>query len=261
MKCTQYCPTVRIVFLALLAGFSQEAARAGGIPEPGMVFFGTVSNSIGDIVVPLEVRWQIAGRDNAEIVRARIVSINGKNWYVALIPFETRSVAGLPAFSRTPGTFALTQSATTYTRSATVNGVDVSIVLPQTGTFTFSPADCGTIQRVDLVMDSSGDSSKDTDADGAPDWAEFVANTNPNDPKSIFTASTDLQPTPDGGLLIKWSSVVGKTYSIHRTTNLNQGFIALSTGLSATAPQNLYFDSTATNAGPYFYRIQVNPSP
>jgi hypothetical protein len=55
------------------------------------------------------------------------------------------------------------------------------------------------------------------------------------------------------------SSVAGKTYAILRATNLAQGFTPPATSLPASAPQNEYTDSAATNSGPYFYRIQVNP--
>jgi hypothetical protein len=55
------------------------------------------------------------------------------------------------------------------------------------------------------------------------------------------------------------SSVAGKDYAIHRTTNLAQGFAPLATSLPATAPLNQSTDSTATNIGPYFYRVSVNP--
>jgi hypothetical protein len=87
----------------------------------------------------------------------------------------------------------------------------------------------------------------------------LIAGTNPNDPNSVFEASTDIQPAPGGGLIIKWSSVAGKVYSIHGATDLAQVFTPPATNRPATVPQNQYADATATNTGPYFYRIQVNP--
>ena len=110
-----------------------------------------------------------------------------------------------------------------------------------------------------LLVNLAVDPTLDSDGDGVPDWAEQIAGTNPIDANSVFKASTDIQPASDGGLIIKWSSVAGKVYSIHRATNLAQGFTPMATSLPATAPQNQYTDTTATDTGPYFYRIQVSP--
>jgi hypothetical protein len=156
-------------------------------------------------------------------------------------------------------TLPLTDSTTSFTRSATVMGTNATLAL---NSFSFSKADRGRVERVDLLVNLPGvlpPTNQDTDGDGVPDWAELVAGTDPSNPNSVFKASTAIQPAPGGGLIIKWSSVAGKTYSIHRTTNLGLSFAALATNLPATAPQNQYTDAAATNAGPYFYRIQVNP--
>lgn len=243
----------------LLAACLSSTAVAQGIPEPGLVIYGAVTNANGGF--PLgqgNVQWSVTGGGSSATVNSTIANVNGQYFYIAQIPFETRSVSG-GTFTPTPNTLPLTDATTAFTRSASALGTNATIAPPALSTFNFSKADRGRIERVDLLVNLPIDPSLDSDGDGVPDWAEQIAGTNPFDANSVFKASTDIQPAPGGGLIIKWSSVTGKTYSVHRTTNLGQGFAQLAANLPATAPLNQYTDSSATNSGPYFYRIQVNP--
>jgi hypothetical protein len=253
------------MFLRLATHFAATSvlmttfAFADGIPEPGLVMYGVVTNGNGGVPVGQgNVQWSVTGGGSSVTLNSTIANVNGQYFYVARIPFETRAASG-GAFTPTPNTLPLTDATTAFSRSATVLGTNATIAPPALSSFNFSKADRGQIERVDLLVNLAVDPALDSDGDGVPNWAEQMAGTNPFDANSVFKASTDIQPAPGGGLMIKWSSVTGKTYSIHRTTSLGQGFAVLSANLSATAPQNQYTDSTATGAGPYFYRIQVNP--
>ena len=89
-----------------------------------------------------------------------------------------------------------------------------------------------------------------------PDWAESIAGTDPQDATSVLKLSSNVQPLPGGGLIILWSSIAGKTYTISRTRSLGQGFTGVSE-VTATGATAGYEDRTALGAGPYFYRIQL----
>jgi hypothetical protein len=198
------------------------------------------------------------GAESITSVSSTLATINGQTFYLARIPFETR-FAGNLTFAASSNTLPLTASRTLFTRSATVNGVVATLVPPASTNFMFSKADRGKIERVDLLVDLPGNPAVDSDGDGVPDWAEQIAGTNPNDPNSVFKASTDLQPALGGGLILKWSSVSGKSYSVLRSLNLSQGFVPIATSLPATPPLNQVTDPTAVIGGSYFYRIQVDP--
>ncbi len=238
---------------------AQDPPPPPGLPEPGLIVYGRILDRTSLLpVLATNVTFQITGNSEAATVTGKVGSINGQSFYVAHVLFETRSVSG-QNFIKTPDTLALTTGNTTYARTAKVDGTAATFQVPATGQFSFGAALRGNLERVNLLVTGKpiDDPNKDTDGDGVPDVQELAAGTNPNDPNSVFKASTDLQPAPGGGFVIKWSSVAGKSYAVSRTDVLGQPFTVLSGSLPATQPENQFTDSTATGPGPFFYRISV----
>lgn len=102
------------------------------------------------------------------------------------------------------------------------------------------------------------DPNDDPDHDDLSNWDEYVAGTNPTDPQSRF-AILRVLADPLGGVRVQWSSVAGKFYTVQRSGDLLSGFTGLQARLAATAPLNSFRDTSATGAGPYFYRLLVEP--
>jgi hypothetical protein len=96
----------------------------------------------------------------------------------------------------------------------------------------------------------------DSDADGAPAWAEYVAGTSPVDSNSVLRAS--ISPL-SSGCQLSWPSVANRRYSIYRAESLTNGFKLLSNALPATPPINSFNDFTNLSLG--LYRIEVTNSP
>ena len=215
---------IAIAFFGLLVAwpgaFSCPAQPTLGIPEPGLFMYGSITNGAGGLPLPpTSVTWQISGGSDLVTVTSTFVVVNGQSFHVARVPFETRS-AGSTSFGHRPNVLGLTKTPITFGRAVRVNSTNATIVSSSRGafaTFTFSAADRGLAERVDLQINLPGQPASDTDGDGMPDWAEVIAGTNPSDPASVFKASTDVQPAVGGSLIIRWSSVAGKMYSVYRT--------------------------------------------
>lgn len=98
----------------------------------------------------------------------------------------------------------------------------------------------------------------DTDDDTMPDYDELVAGTDPLSGSSFFAMTPgSVSDWTGGAVVVEWSSVAGKEYSLMRSTNLMEDFSVLSSNIVATPTLNSYTDSTATASGPYYYKIMV----
>ncbi len=98
----------------------------------------------------------------------------------------------------------------------------------------------------------------DSDRDGLSDGLEKKLGTDPLDAKSIFRIFNPADtPRPASGIKIKWPSAAGRIYAIDRSTNLMRGFISLQPHVVGSAGTTTFTDTSATNAGSYYYKIQT----
>ena len=275
----QFPHAVRLVLLAALCLATSLARPQSipGVPEPGLVLYGQVRNTAtgGSLLTYGTLRWTIQPPSGSPItVGVTLTNINDQFSYAVRVPFESV----LSGYTLSANTLALSNTAVTYARSATVNFQPATILAPALPSFTFGPADRGRFERVDLkvtlpFVDTDGnglddnwemayfghigvDPKADPDGDGMSNYAEYNAGTNPNDPQSRF-AFVDVALDPLGGIAIRWSSVASKTYTVQRSGNLLESFSDVQTNIPATPGTNYLRDASATDAGPYFYRIQV----
>jgi len=96
----------------------------------------------------------------------------------------------------------------------------------------------------------------DADGDGVSNMAEYQSGTDPNDPQSLFSL-IEVSTHPQNGLQVKWNSVVDKSYTLQRSSDLLAGFTTVSTNQLATPPINTHHDASATGTGPFFYRLRL----
>ncbi|NCC49763.1 MAG: hypothetical protein EOM20_00975 [Spartobacteria bacterium] len=96
----------------------------------------------------------------------------------------------------------------------------------------------------------------DSDDDLMNNWAEYVAGTVPTNADSRLEMSTGADHSATD-LVLAWSSVQDKRYTLLRATNLlADAFSVLSSNIAATPPLNAYTDSVI-QLEHYYYRIQV----
>ncbi|MDE0839366.1 MAG: right-handed parallel beta-helix repeat-containing protein, partial [Kiritimatiellae bacterium] len=130
--------------------------------------------------------------------------------------------------------------------------------------------DMGMFERVEENADSDGDGLSDgfeltlsgtspvladTDSDGANDFQEIGADTDPFDPNAFLaiTSMTNASATEVG-----FESAATRTYGLLRTDNLATGTWSTVDGLFVPGTGGILFMSdTNTYAGPQFYRIGV----
>jgi hypothetical protein len=109
-------------------------------------------------------------------------------------------------------------------------------------------------QQYGLPTDGTVDYA-DTDGDGMSNYAEWKAGTNPTNAASVLALQSPAT-TNTTGISVTWQSVGGVTYYLLSSTNLPV-FTSIQSNLVGQAGTTSYTDTTATNGGPYFYRVGV----
>lgn len=281
MKMTRLTDIQRII-ASLALCLATCLANAQSIPEPGLILYGQVRNTTtgGSLQTYGTLRWTIQPPSGPPIqVFAPLTNINDQFSYVLRVPFET----ALAGFTISANTLVLSNTPVSYTRTPAVSPTTVTytagtIIAPALGSFSFGTADRGRSERVDIqvtlpTVDGDNDGMDDNwenayfgnlsrngtgdfDGDGMSDLAEYKAGTDPKNAQSLFKF-VDVQPDPLGGVAVRWSSIVLKNYTVQRSSALLTGFTNLQTGIAATAGTNYFRDASATNGGPFFYRIRV----
>jgi sugar lactone lactonase YvrE len=95
----------------------------------------------------------------------------------------------------------------------------------------------------------------DPDGDGASNWDEYIAGTNPLDGTSVFRFLPGVAPAA-GGFTLQWPSVVNKIYSVQSSASPAGGWTTVASNLIGNS-QTLQWTDTNASAHARFYRALV----
>ena len=97
--------------------------------------------------------------------------------------------------------------------------------------------------------------SGDADNDGASNYAEWFAHTVPTNVASVLMMTNVSNGV--SGATVKWQNVGGVYYYLQRSSNLadDPPFITIQSNILG----NSFIDTNAVGAGPFFYRVGVQP--
>jgi hypothetical protein len=273
-------PKISILCAALFLAFSLRAASP--IPEPGLIMYGTVRNTAAGNIRQTygTLLWTFQKPGGGTVtVTSLLTNLNDQFSYVITVPFESV----MPGLTTSTNALALSATPVVYLRSSTIDGTPVTFSNLSQTNFTFSVIDRARIEQVDLnvsysPIDTDHDdipdawlsacfghptgqsydlsrASDDADGDGLSNLAEFKAGTNPRDPQSCFEFINVAHNT--SGVEIRWSSQPDKHYALDRSLTVVNGYAPIATNIAATPHTNIFQDLSATNSGPYFYRVRL----
>jgi hypothetical protein len=111
-------------------------------------------------------------------------------------------------------------------------------------------------QQYSLPTDGSADFI-DSDGDNMNNWQEWKAGTIPTNAASVLQLASPSNSV--SGITVMWQSVSGIIYYLQSSTNLSAqpAFSSIQSNIVGQAVTTSYTDTTATNGGPYFYRVGV----
>lgn len=112
------------------------------------------------------------------------------------------------------------------------------------------------LSQFGLPDDGSADYT-DADGDGMNNFAEWKAGTNPTNAQSLLKLATPAFTSAPTGVVVTWQSVTNVPYYLQRASTLGSGFSTIQSNIVGRAGSTSYTDTSATDGGPYFYRVGV----
>jgi hypothetical protein len=114
------------------------------------------------------------------------------------------------------------------------------------------------LQQYALPITTNIDTS-DLDGTGLTVYDDWIAGLNPTNVLSVLVILPPVPTNNPTGLIVSWQSVSNRTYFLQSSTNLGvqTAFSTIQSDIAGKTGTTSYLDTTATNNGPFFYRVGV----
>ena len=273
---------------------AQPAPIPPGVPEPGLVIWGTVVNQTNSsqAITITSASWSVTDGAKTAVYSGtsrpptRIVNVNGQSYYILQVAFDTRQIGTVTLAD--PGTHSFelkSASPPTYTLAPTINGALATVRsidgAPASGANVpvagFTSATRGRIVRVDLgIIPLASDyeiwaaahfgsaslpqaaRTADPDGDGLNNEGEYAAGTDPNLESSSLRilALTVQSPTQ---AFLGWESTTARSYIIEFAAGPEGPWGPLGGAVPSAGGTTQTSISLLSGGAKGFYRIRLAP--
>lgn len=276
----------------------QAAIIPPGVPEPGLVIWGTVVNqtNTSQAITIISASWSVTDGTKTAVYSAgshpptSIVSVNGQSYYILEVPFDTRQIGTVTLAD--PATVGINSfelkstSPPTYTLVPTMNGALATVRsidgapasggnVPVAG---FTSGTRGRVIRVDLaivpiiedyatwavrIFGSAGlpeaGPGADPDGDGMNNLSEYAAGTDPKDPNSALRILRLTIQTQPLQALLGWQSTSNHSYMIQTASAPGGPWNDLGTAVPSAGPTTQTNVSLSSSDPRRYYRVRLAP--
>ena len=276
---------------------AQPAPIPPGVPEPGLVIWGTVVNQTNSsqAITITSASWSVTDGTRTYVYTSgsrpatRIVNVNGQSYYILQVPFDTRQIGTVtladPATAGINSFELKSASPPTYTLAPTINGVFSTVRsidgAPASGANVpvpgFTSATRGRIIRVDLgIIPPASDyetwaaahfgsaslpqaaRTADPDEDGLNNEGEYAAGTDPNSASSSLRILTLTVQSPTQAFL-GWESTTNRSYILEFASGPEGPWGPLGPALPGAGGTTQTSINLLSGESKGFYRIRLAP--
>ncbi len=187
-------------------------------------------------------------------LNSEVTGVAGNNVLGTLNVVLPPSVTANSAYLVKIDTFSASPNGFSLFKSSTQNGL-ITVGNRNGSSWNDGIPDWWRLLYFGTVSNSMSAASLDPDGDGANNWQEYIAGTDPLNPASVFKFAASASPVA-GVFTLQWPSVVNKSYTLESTQTPGRDWSVIASDLIGNGQVMQWTDTNA--AATRFYRATVH---